>query len=60
MECEVISNDNVATFIKELVLKIPDGEEVNFRAGGYVQLEAPRMKCIIKTLILLKSIKTIE
>ena len=40
-ECEVISNDNVATFIKELVLKIPDGEEVNFRAGGYVQLEAP-------------------
>ena len=40
-ECEVISNDNVATFIKELVLKIPEGEEVNFRAGGYVQLEAP-------------------
>lgn len=39
-ECEVISNNNVATFIKELVLKIPDGEEVNFRAGGYVQLEA--------------------
>ncbi|MBD3610196.1 MAG: NADH:ubiquinone reductase (Na(+)-transporting) subunit F, partial [Gammaproteobacteria bacterium] len=39
-ECEVVSNDNVATFIKELVLKIPDGEEVNFRAGGYVQLEA--------------------
>ena len=40
-ECEVISNENVATFIKELVLKIPEGEEVNFRAGGYVQLEAP-------------------
>jgi len=40
-ECEVISNDNVATFIKELVLKIPEGEAVNFRAGGYVQLEAP-------------------
>jgi Na+-transporting NADH:ubiquinone oxidoreductase subunit F len=40
-ECEVVSNNNVATFIKELVLKIPDGEEVNFRAGGYVQLEAP-------------------
>ena len=40
-ECEVVSNDNVATFIKELVLKIPEGEEVNFRAGGYVQLEAP-------------------
>lgn len=38
-ECEVISNHNVATFIKELVLKIPDGESVDFRAGGYVQLE---------------------
>ena len=41
-ECEVISNNNVATFIKELILKLPDGEEVNFKAGGYVQLEAPR------------------
>ncbi|MFK7864103.1 MAG: NADH:ubiquinone reductase (Na(+)-transporting) subunit F [Pseudohongiellaceae bacterium] len=40
-ECEVISNDNVATFIKELVLKIPEGESVDFRAGGYVQLEVP-------------------
>ena len=40
-ECEVVSNDNVATFIKELVLKLPEGENVDFRAGGYVQLEAP-------------------
>lgn len=40
-ECEVISNDNVATFIKELVLKLPEGEVVNFRAGGFVQLECP-------------------
>ena len=40
-ECEVVSNDNVATFIKELILKLPEGEEVNFKAGGYVQLEAP-------------------
>lgn len=40
-ECEVISNHNVATFIKELVLKIPDGQSVDFRAGGYVQLEVP-------------------
>lgn len=40
-ECEVASNDNVATFIKELVLKIPDGEEVPFRAGGYIQIECP-------------------
>lgn len=40
-DCEVISNHNVATFIKELVLKIPEGESVDFRAGGYVQLEVP-------------------
>jgi Na+-transporting NADH:ubiquinone oxidoreductase subunit F len=40
-ECEVISNENVATFIKELVLKLPEGEEVDFRAGGFVQMEAP-------------------
>lgn len=37
--CEVISNDNVATFIKELKLRIPDGESVPFRAGGYIQIE---------------------
>ncbi|MDN3520598.1 NADH:ubiquinone reductase (Na(+)-transporting) subunit F [Halomonas ramblicola] len=40
-ECEVIDNPNVATFIKELNLKLPEGEEVAFRAGGYVQLVAP-------------------
>jgi Na+-transporting NADH:ubiquinone oxidoreductase subunit F len=40
-ETTVRSNDNVATFIKELVLELPEGEEVPFRAGGYVQLEAP-------------------
>jgi len=40
-ECTVISNDNQATFIKELKLQIPDGETVPFRAGGYIQIEAP-------------------
>ncbi|MFM2478217.1 NADH:ubiquinone reductase (Na(+)-transporting) subunit F [Celerinatantimonas sp. MCCC 1A17872] len=40
-ECEVISNENRATFIKELKLQIPDGESVPFRAGGYIQIEAP-------------------
>jgi Na+-transporting NADH:ubiquinone oxidoreductase subunit F len=40
-ECTVISNDNKATFIKELKLAIPDGESVPFRAGGYIQIEAP-------------------
>ncbi len=40
-ECTVESNPNVATFIKELTLRLPEGESVDFRAGGYVQLEAP-------------------
>jgi len=40
-ECTVRSNDNVATFIKELVLDLPKGENVDFRAGGYIQIEAP-------------------
>ena len=39
--CKVISNDNVATFIKELILELPEGEEVPFQAGGYIQIEAP-------------------
>ena len=34
------SNENVATFIKELVLELPDGEDVGFKAGGYIQIEA--------------------
>ncbi|MBT7335362.1 MAG: NADH:ubiquinone reductase (Na(+)-transporting) subunit F [Gammaproteobacteria bacterium] len=40
-ECDVTSNPNVATFIKELNLKLPEGEDVAFKAGGYVQLEVP-------------------
>jgi Na+-transporting NADH:ubiquinone oxidoreductase subunit F len=40
-QCTVRSNHNVATFIKELVLELPDGESVPFRAGGYIQIEAP-------------------
>ena len=40
-QCKVRSNRNVATFIKELVLDLPEGEDVNFRAGGYIQIEAP-------------------
>ncbi|MEO1476041.1 MAG: NADH:ubiquinone reductase (Na(+)-transporting) subunit F [Pseudomonadota bacterium] len=46
--CEVVSNDNVATFIKQLVLKLPDGEDVNFRAGGYIQISAPPHKVSYK------------
>lgn len=40
-QCKVKSNDNVATFIKELILELPEGDEVPFRAGGYIQIEAP-------------------
>lgn len=39
--CKVRSNHNVATFIKELILELPEGENVDFRAGGYIQIECP-------------------
>lgn len=40
-ECEVISNDNVATFIKELKLQLPKGQHMDFKAGGYIQIYIP-------------------
>jgi Na+-transporting NADH:ubiquinone oxidoreductase subunit F len=40
-QCKVRSNHNVATFIKELILELPEGEAVPFRAGGYIQIECP-------------------
>jgi len=40
--CKTKSNDNVATFIKELVIQLPEGESVPFRAGGYIQIERPK------------------
>jgi len=47
--CRVVSNRNVATFIKELKLALPEGDEVPFRAGGYVQLECPPHQIEFKT-----------
>jgi len=41
-ECEVISNKNVATFIKEFVVKLPEGEHLDFRSGGYIQIDVPK------------------
>ncbi len=41
-ECEVVSNKNVATFIKEFVVKLPEGETLNFRSGGYIQIDVPK------------------
>jgi Na+-transporting NADH:ubiquinone oxidoreductase subunit F len=43
-ECEVVSNDNVATFIKEFVVKLPEGEELNFDPGGYIQIDVPKFQ----------------
>ena len=40
-ECEVVSNENVATFIKEFVVELPPGEELNYKSGGYIQIEIP-------------------
>lgn len=40
-ECEVVSNRNVATFIKEFVVKLPPGESLHFRSGGYIQIDVP-------------------
>ena len=41
-ECEVISNRNVATFIKEFVVKLPEGERLDFKSGGYIQIDVPK------------------
>jgi len=45
-ECEVVSNRNVATFIKEFVVKLPEGERLDFRSGGYVQIDVPKYDLI--------------
>lgn len=44
-ECEVVSNYNVASFIKEFVVKLPEGETLDFEAGGYVQIDVP--ECVV-------------
>lgn len=43
MECEVVSNRNVATFIKEFVVKLPEGEALNFKSGSYIQIDVPQV-----------------
>jgi len=43
-ECKVRSNNNVATFIKELILELPDGETLPFESGGYIQIDIPKYK----------------
>ncbi|QZT39045.1 NADH:ubiquinone reductase (Na(+)-transporting) subunit F [Halosquirtibacter xylanolyticus] len=41
-ECEVVSNDNVATYIKEFVVRLPEGETLDFQSGGYIQIDVPK------------------
>lgn len=49
-ECEVVSNRNVATFIKEFVVKLPEGESLNFTAGGYIQVDVPKITVDFKDM----------
>jgi len=49
-ECEVVSNDNVATFIKEFVVKLPEGETLNFQSGGYIQIDVPVVDVDFKSI----------
>jgi Na+-transporting NADH:ubiquinone oxidoreductase subunit F len=49
-ECEVVSNKNVATFIKEFVVKLPEGETLNFKSGGYIQIDVPKIEVDFKDI----------
>jgi Na+-transporting NADH:ubiquinone oxidoreductase subunit F len=49
-ECEVVSNHNVATFIKEFVVKLPEGEHLEFRSGGYIQIDVPKCEVDFSTM----------
>ncbi len=49
-ECEVVSNYNVSTFIKEFVVKLPEGEELNFQSGGYIQIDVPEIEVQYNTI----------
>jgi Na+-transporting NADH:ubiquinone oxidoreductase subunit F len=49
-ECEVVSNYNVSTFIKEFVVKLPPGETLKFEAGGYIQIDVPPITVDYKTI----------
>ena len=51
-ECEVISNKNVATFIKEFVVKLPDGEQMDFEPGGYIQIDVPKYETTFRDFII--------
>ena len=49
-ECEVISNNNISTYLKEFVVKLPEGENLNFRSGGYIQIDVPKIDVDFKDI----------
>lgn len=49
-ECSVVSNNNVATFIKEFVVKLPEGENLDFKSGGYIQIDVPKIDVDFKDM----------
>ncbi len=51
-ECEVVSNHNVATFIKEFVVKLPEGEHLHFKSGGYIQIDVPQIDVNFKEMVI--------
>ncbi len=50
-ECEVVSNRNVATFIKEFVVRLPEGETLDFQSGGYIQIDVPKCEVDFKNIV---------
>jgi Na+-transporting NADH:ubiquinone oxidoreductase subunit F len=51
-ECEVVSNRNVATFIKEFVVKLPPGESLHFKSGGYIQIDVPAFETSFRDMVI--------
>ena len=49
-ECEVISNNNISTYLKEFIVKLPEGENLNFRSGGYIQIDVPKIDVDFKDI----------
>ncbi|MBN2668578.1 MAG: NADH:ubiquinone reductase (Na(+)-transporting) subunit F [Bacteroidales bacterium] len=51
-ECEVVSNEGRATYIKEFVVKLPEGETLDFRSGGYIQIDVPKIEVDFKDFVI--------
>ena len=51
-ECTVVSNNNVATYIKEFVVRLPEGETLDFKSGGYIQIDVPKIDVQFKDMVI--------